>query len=253
MDIKYPVYEVITPQTGFSFKIRTLTLNDEIKLRTSVLSKKSSILNVFNRTLWDLIEDKPEQIQDYETFIKSVTVTDRKAITLGLYHISYGDEFSVNTSCPECGSTNLSNINLLKHTVVNMYNGKEPGEILLAKPKEVILPITKFHVNLKPPVLDKERIVNIKHADDKLSELVIIIDSMTVENKTLVFEKNIDDILTLLKMLPAKDSKVLQSSYLDTYGKYDASVKFKVNCSACDNAYETEADFMEQLFRMVLK
>ncbi len=252
MDIQYPVYEVITPQTGFTFKIRTMTLNDEMKLRTSIMTNRKSVINEFNQVLWNLIQEKPEVIKDYKTFVSSLTVTDRKALVLGTYHISYGDEFSVTTTCPVCGSTNINNINLLKHTIVNPYQGKEPAEILM-KSVSVNLPISKITVELLPPTLEKEMKVSSVQMDSKLAELSMIVDTMTVEKKILTLDKQMNDIISMLKILPAKDTKTIQQKYLETFGNYDVSVKFKVVCSNCSNEYEAEADFMEQLFRMVVQ
>jgi len=245
---KLPVYDVITPQTHVKLQVRCLTFNDELKLRSSILAGRQAILKNLNKYIYDLLEDKPEEIKTYKDFINKFTLVDRKAMILGLYHISYGNEFAVDNTCPVCGHVNSSKVDIEKHTIVKAYSGK-PFSIL-DKSVTVDLPITGFKATIKVPVLYKEEVLSEFNFDDRLFEISLITDSIEAEGKKITIEKP-TDLAAMLKTLPARDVRVIRDEYLKNFD-YDISVKFKVQCSNCGNQFESEVDFVDQIFRMVL-
>jgi len=108
-NIKYPEYEVITPQTKLSYNVRSLTVQEEERLKGSLLSPMHT--------------KKPDHITDYESFLKNTTLKDRDALLYGLYHITYENIRNFDVSCTSCGKTypitvkvsDTFNINLTCH------------------------------------------------------------------------------------------------------------------------------------------
>ncbi len=60
---KYPEYEVITPQLQQSFSVRTLTVQDEEKMKGS-LKTPLQIADHLNTCIFSAITKSPEEITD---------------------------------------------------------------------------------------------------------------------------------------------------------------------------------------------
>ena len=84
-NLKYPEYEVITPQTKLSFTVRSLNVQEEERLKGSILTPQK-ITEHLNKCLYESLVTKPEVIKDFKTFLENVTLKDRDALLYGLYH-----------------------------------------------------------------------------------------------------------------------------------------------------------------------
>jgi hypothetical protein len=108
-DITYPVYEVITVQTLANYKIKSMTFADELELRGNILASQKSIVNQLNKVLFKMIMEKPEQITDYNSWLKMTTLIDRKSIvagsTSGSSPSSGPNRPTTSTSCRSITST----------------------------------------------------------------------------------------------------------------------------------------------------
>lgn len=251
-DITYPVYEVITVQTLANYKIKSMTFADELELRGNILASNKSIVNQLNKVLFKMITEKPEQITDYDTWLKMTTLIDRKSIVAGLYHISYGESYVVTDRCPNCGHTNTSKININKTAQVTMYEG-EPFSIL-KDTIEVTLPVSKIICTVGVPTLQNELDAMSYQMDDKLAEISQITKKMVIGPDTIenTDAKTLFTISNILKTLPAIDVKTIVNTFVDKFTKYDIKLPYKVTCSNCKNIITSEMDFVEQLFRVVI-
>ncbi len=248
MAIPYPVSDILTPQTLVKYQIRTMTFGDELKLRTSILAGKNAVIQNFNKFLFDLLSDKPEEVKTYDDFLTKTTIADREAIVLGLYHITYGDEFVVTTSCPFCGQENTSKVSMKEHVIDMAFKGK-PYEIL-DKKIAITLPITQYNVQISVPNLKKElEYMKFVDIDDRLFEILSVIDFIEIDGKKL---SKSTDLMGLVKLLPAKDAKLIKDRYTETLSIYNTTIKYKIDCKACQRQYDSQMDFLQQLFRVVI-
>jgi len=119
--IKLPVYTVITPQTGRSFDVRSLTVAEVSKLKSSLVTPSRATIIVDNM-LWDSIDSKPEG-WTVDIFKKNVTIKDREALLYGLYHVSFGDSRSISVYCTSCGQQQTIDIKLGSHFGMEAYPG----------------------------------------------------------------------------------------------------------------------------------
>ena len=100
-NVKYPDYEVVTPQASLSFHVRSLSVQEEEKLKGSLMTPQK-ITEHLNQCIFDAVVKKPKEIKDFDSFLKCVTLKDRDALLYGLYHISYGDIRDYDLTCGSC-------------------------------------------------------------------------------------------------------------------------------------------------------
>ena len=105
-DIDFPEYTIITPQTGFVFGVKGLTVAETDKLKNSI-TNPAQATEVINQTLFSALQTKPSNIKTYEDFVKLTTLRDRESLIYGMYISTY-DEFIDNLSvdCSDCGHSN---------------------------------------------------------------------------------------------------------------------------------------------------
>jgi len=251
-EIEFPVYDVVTPQTLAEYQVRSLTYNEELKLKASIPSE-TNIISHLNRIVYDTIVKAPERIKSYSDFLTNTTIEDRKALIAGIYHASYGNSFVVTNVCPNCGHTLTNKITLTKTATVNFYEG-EPFSILEVN-EEVELPISKDVFVLRYPTLQTEEFVY-KYAEDQNEELLVrstFVKEIKTGDTVLSLEDNVYDIITRIGMLPAKDRRKLDSACMKMMTNSGISLKYKVICKECSHKFVGSIDFVAQLFRMVLE
>ena len=105
-NLKYPEYEVITPQTKLSFTIRSLNVQEEERLKGSLLTPQK-ITEHLNKCLYESLISKPEVVKDFKTFLENVTLKDRDALLYGLYHITYEEIRNYDIKCSFIGGGNF--------------------------------------------------------------------------------------------------------------------------------------------------
>lgn len=117
-----PSYTVITPQTGESYDVRSLTVAEVSKLKASLVTP-SKAHNLVNDILWQCLNSKPDDIKDMTTFKKRITTLDREALLYGLYHTTFGDGRDFHVSCSACGNEQMLKLKLDKLFSMNAYPG----------------------------------------------------------------------------------------------------------------------------------
>jgi hypothetical protein len=98
---KFPSYSVITPQTGYTFDVRMLSVEETNNLKHALLTPNSAAMHV-NKVLWESVKTAPEGINTYEEFLKKLTLLDREAIIYGIYHSTFGNTKDFRVICPKC-------------------------------------------------------------------------------------------------------------------------------------------------------
>ena len=257
-NVVYPEYEVITPQTKQSFTLKTLNVQEEERLKGSMVSP-AKITEHLNKSIYENIIKKPVEITDYKTFLKSTTIKDREALLFGLYHITYGEIRNYELGCtnPRCAKEFSVTVQAINTFGMTPYDGTED---IIQKRVSIDLPMTTgVSVTIRQPTL--------YHEDDALKNYSSYPGfSMELINETLLVEKfeQIDplgkdvavytdriDIIDAYKSLAAKDKRFIYEQYKENFGKYQIELKLKAFCSHCGNEQISNIDLMENFFRMV--
>lgn len=254
-DIKYPEYEVITPQTGYSINVRSLNVSEEERLKASLVTP-SKITEHLNKCIYEAITKKPAPIKDFDSFLKNITLRDREALLYGLYHITYEEIRNYDVRCGNCNREYPVTIQASSTFSANPY----PEKDILTKRIKIELPVAKgISAYLKQPVLLDE-IQALKSlsaypgANITIITETLIIDKFEqdVEEQTTpnVFDDR-QDIIDAYMSLPSRDKRFIYDRWLEEFGKYGIELKMQTNCPNCNNEEVIDIDLAESFFRMV--
>ena len=253
-DVKYPEYEVITPQTGLSFHLRTLNVQEEEKMKGSLITP-IKVTEHLNKCIYDTIVKKPDDIKTFDDFLKIVTIKDREVLLYGLYHVTYEEVRNYDVKCSSCGKEYPVTIQISDTFNFNKY----PGKDILSKKIKTPLPISKgVNAYVKQPSLIEEislyKSLGSRPGSslERLSQ-ILIIDRFEQESETGTSKiyKDRVDILDAFMSLPAKDKREIHSAYIENFGKYSMELKMQSSCVNCGNTEVMDIDLVEQFFRMV--
>jgi len=254
-NIKYPEYEIICPQTKLSFTLKSLNVSEEERMKSSLLTNQR-ILEHLNKCIFDNLVKKPENVSDYDSFLKNVTIRDREALLYGLYHITYEDIRNYSIECPKCSKKYNINIKASESFNFNMYKGKD--NIIEKRVKKDLKSSPGISVYIKQPTLWDEVHYKSKlvYKSDELFQETLIIDKFEQDipdHKNSATYNDRQDIIYAYMELPARDKRLIYETYLEEFGKYEVSMKMKTICTnpKCSQEDIVTIDLVEQFFRMV--
>lgn len=253
-DVPLPEYEVITPQTLKSYTVRSMTVQEEERLKGSMITPQK-ITEHINRCIYDLIVKKPEEIKDYNTFERITTTKDRDALLYGIYHVSYGEIRNYDIKCNNCNKSYPVTISASSTFNITPYD-KKKGDILK---KEIEIPLTIFKgvkATIKQPTLMDELNVLTSFGSGKNDSVVadsipIVKFEQIVAEKEPVLITEKEDIIDAMFSLSPKDRKLINEKYEDNFGKYCVELKMKSFCPNCGEEQISTIDLVTQFFRMV--
>jgi len=252
-NIKYPEYEVITPQTGYSYNVRSLNVQEEENLKGSLLSA-TKINEHLNKCIFDAITKKPDKIDKYNTFLKRTTLKDRDALLYGLYHITYEDIRNYDVTCSTCNKDYPITVKASSTFNMNPY---PDGDNVLTKEHQFELPISKgVFVSIKQPTLFDEmttlKSVGLGANTDIITETLIIskFQHNPSEGDTIIYSDR-EDIVDAYKSLPARDKRFIYDQYREEFGQYGILLKMRSRCVHCAAEEEIDIDLVANFFRMV--
>lgn len=252
-DVKYPVYEIITPHTNLSYAIRSLNVQEEEKLKGSLLTA-SKINDHLNRCIYDAITKKPEEVKTFDSFLKHTSLKDRDALLYGLYHITYEEIRNYDVTCPSCRKDYPVTVQASSTFNMNSY----PGSDILSKEVQVELPLTKgVFVYLKQPTLFDEMTAlkstspTGKNLDVLTETLIIKKFEYTPEVGDSVVYNDREDVIDAYLSLPSKDKREIYKVYREAFGQYGITLKMLSTCIHCGSQDEITIDLVENFFRMV--
>lgn len=267
--VKYPEYEVICPQTLLSFNVRTLTVQDEEKLKGSLLTPLQ-ITDHLNKCIFDCISKHPDvclnenNIPDYNKFLKNVTLKDRDSLLFGLYHTSYGEirNYKVNCGLPDCKREYNITVDASDTFNYNLYPYTEDGAVDYINDREVVVPLKIFSsvkVRIKQPTLFDEiqAYKTVGKRPGSTNELIIStlpiasFEEDVESSKDPVIYKEKEDILDAYKSLPSVDKKLINEKYQEEFGQYGVELKTRAHCPSCGNEEIKYIDLVEVFFSMV--
>jgi len=253
-DIKYPEYEVHTPQTNLSYNVRSLNVQEEERLKGSLLSA-IKVNEHLNKCIYESITKKPEEIKDYDTFLKRTTLKDRDALLYGLYHITYEEIRNYDITCVSCRKEYPVTVKASSTFNMNSY----PSNDILTKVVQIELPISKgVSAYIGQPTLFDE-MAALK------SMSVVTGTNMDILTETLILKKfqqnpekgdtNIytdrEHVMDAYMSLPSKDKRIIYARYREEFGQYGISLRMLATCIHCGNQDEIDIDLVENFFRMV--
>ena len=254
-DIKYPEYEVTTPQTNLTYNIRSLNVQEEERLKGSLVSP-TKMNEHLNKCIYDAITKKPESITTYDSFLKNTTLKDRDALLYALYHITYEEIRNYDITCSACRKEYPITIKISSTFNINFY----PNDNILQREIPVELPISQGVVAyIKQPNLFDETIA-LKQAGssigmnlDMITETLIIhrFQQNPIEGGDTVIYSDREDIIDAYMSLPSKDKREIYKKYKEEFGQYGILLKMNSSCIHCGTQEEIEIDLVENFFRMV--
>jgi hypothetical protein len=251
--VQYPEYEVITPQTNRSFTLRSLSVQEEEKLKGSFVTP-AKIAEHLNSCIFSSLVSKPDDIKDLDSFLRKITLKDRDALLYGLYHVTYEEIRNYQVKCTACSNEYAITIKASDTFNYTSY----PQKNILKDRKKVELPVSKgVFVTVKQPTLFDE-MMGIKELGHRPgSTLDLITETLIIES----FEQDVEeskepisytdrvDIIDAYLSLPARDKRSIYREYDKEFGSYGIQLKMKSNCTSCGNQDQYDIDLVENFFR----
>ena len=253
-DIKYPEYEVHTPQTNLAYNVRSLNVQEEERLKGSLLSA-IKVNDHLNKCIYEAITQKPENVQTYDAFLKNTTLKDRDALLYGLYHITYEEIRNYDITCMSCRKEYPVTVKASSTFSMNSY----PTKDILTRQVKVDLPIsTGVFAFIKQPTLFDEatalKTLGIVSGTnmDILTETLIIskFQHNPEEGDTAIYSER-EDVMDAYMSLPSRDKREIYKQYKEEFGQYGISLKMLSTCIHCGHQEEIDIDLVENFFRMV--
>ena len=252
-DIKYPEYEVITPQTNLSYNVRSLNVQEEERLKGSLLSPVK-INEHLNKCLWESLTKKPEEIINYDTFLKNTTLKDRDALLYGLYHITYEEIRNYDVFCATCRKQYPVTVKASSTFNINPY----PKNDILKKEVHITLPSSeKVIVFFKQPTLFDEMMhfksgsITPDNTDLLMETLIITKFHFQPDDGDTIIYSDREDIVDAYKSLPAGDKRAIFKKFREEFGQYGITLKMQSRCIHCSTTEEIDIDLVDNFFRMV--
>jgi len=252
-NVKYPEYEVITPQTNLSFHLRSLNVQEEERLKGSLLTPVK-ISEHLNKCIYEAMTQRPENITTYDLFLKNTTIKDRDALLYGLYHITYEEIRNYDIMCSSCKKEYPVTVKASETFDINFY----PNDDILNKEVMVELPISKVQAYIKQPTLFDEMITFSSIGSSSAIKLDILSETLIIkrfqyspENGDTVVYSEREDVIDAYKSLPSRDKRAIYTKYKEEFGQYGISLKMFSTCVYCGNHEEIDIDLVTNFFRMV--
>lgn len=251
---KFPEYEVKTPHTNQSFRLRSMTVQEEERLKGSLLSP-SVVTDHLNRCIFECIVQKPKNIKNFDDFLALCTLKDRDALLYGLYHITYEEVRNYDVSCGKCSKSYPITIKASSTFSMNPY--PEDKNILDEK-FEISLPVlTSVRATIKQPTL-KDEVEAMKFAGSNSQLLDIVTETLIVENfmedveggDTSIYSSR-EDIVDAYRALTPNDKRAIFKEYKNRLGSYGIELKMRTNCVHCGEEEVLDLDLVDNFFRMV--
>ena len=254
-NLKYPEYEVITPQTNLSFSLRSLNVQEEERLKGSLVTPHR-ITEHLNKCIYEAMSKRPDSVKDYDSFLRICTLKDRDALLYGLYHVTYEEIRNYDVTCASCRKDFPVTIQASSTFNFTLFPHKE----ILKKRIRVSLPMSEGVTAIikQPSMLDEIEALN-SLSSRPGSSIDMITETLVIDS----FEQDIEERKTAKKFtdrvdvydaylsLPARDKRIIHEKYTENFGKYGVDLQMKVFCIHCGNEEEISIDIVSQFFRMV--
>jgi len=221
-----------------SAEIKEMTAREEDILYNKSFLEKGIVMD---RLLQSILVDK--RIDP-----TSLLVIDKNALLLAARISGYGPEYPIKAECSSCGSSFDTEVDLSTLLKIKEPELKEGCRLLENGLVEVVLPVTKWKIEVKPlDGYEQEKLQKIlegrkKH---KLEENTLIETAKTfIYSINGVSEENI--IYQAIMSMPARDSKFLRNVYAECFPNITTNTV--VTCTVCQNETDMEVPFNVNFF-----
>lgn len=252
-EVQYPEYEVITPHSKKSYTIRSLNVQEEEKLKGSLITP-TKVAEHLNSCLYNSLVSKPDDVTDMDSFLRNNTLKDRDALLYGLYHISYEEIRNYEIKCTGCGKEYPVTVQASSTFNYNPY----PTKKILTDRKKINLPGLKgVSAVIKQPTLFDE-INNIKVLSNRPGNtLELITETLIIDRFEEVKESATEpviytdraDIIDAYLVLTAKDKRAIYKAYEKMFGSFGIELKMSSSCVECGKQDIYNIDLVESFFR----
>ena len=244
-------YEIITPQTNLSFSVRSLTVQEEEKLKGSFVSN-AKITEHLNQCIWDSMTKKPKEIKDYASFLKNVSVKDRDGLLFGIYHITYDEIRNYDITCGKCEKEYSVTIKASDTFTMEPY----PGKDVLTKRVKVKLKNGVTAVIRQATLFDEQEAIKQLlnrpgMSMDLISETLIIErfeEDIETKTEPVVYDHRID-IIDAYKTLAAMDKRVIFRDYKENFGKFGVKLAMTSFCDKCGQKEDVTINLVQSFYR----
>jgi len=200
-------------------RIRPMTFNDEKKMAAGAQTGDPEILNKFLN----------ECVLNFDIY--KLLLMDKISIVLQLRCLSYGSEYDVAITCPECNYQNEIKFDL------NTLNIKDvPDEF--TNPVEILLPTINKKALVRLPFVGDEPLL--KNYELLASNLWRFINSVDGNSKKTVISK-------VVEMLPIKDIHAI-IKVIGGAGGYGVDTDIKLACTNCNVHTKVEMPITPDFF-----
>lgn len=253
-EIQYPEYEVITPQTGKSYTLRSLNVQEEERLKGSLVTP-TKVAEHLNNCIYNSLVSKPDDIKDMDSFLRNNTLKDRDGLLYGLYHISYEEIRNYQIKCTGCGKEYPVTVKASSTFNFNPYPGKD--KILKDRIKVKLPGMKGVSAVIKSPTLFDE-INNIKVLSNRpgnslelITEILIIdrFEQIPKDSKEAVIYSDRVDVIDAYLQLPSKAKRAIYKAYTENFDKYGIELKMTSSCPGCGTQGDYDIDLVESFFR----
>ena len=256
--VKYPEYTVILPQSGKHLSVRSLKVEEEEKLKTSMVTKKRFI-SLLNEIIYQcIVPENPPIYKNFKDFLETTTLRDREAILFGLYNASYGSEADLTHTCTACQTKYDFKTDLA--TIFSSTEYDYANSNIIEVRKKIELPVsTNITVFIKQPTCGDElnaytTIESSLLKNDSLFEVVNISNiSYTNSNGSVAEVTDLISIYQLYSRLPVRDRNEISKNFLSEFGGCGIDLKAKGSCISCGFIDTVKVDINSALFSMVYK
>jgi hypothetical protein len=221
-----------------SVEIREMTAKEEDILVNRSFIDKGIVLD---KLLASVLVDKSIDPQ-------SLLTIDKNAILLATRISGYGASYPVRMQCADCDSESEALVDLNELLKIKQPALKEDVEYLPSGLVSIVLPSTKWVVQLKPlNGYDQERLEKTieNRRKNKLEENVLVETLVTFIHSI----NGVEDYGTIsgaVVNMPAKDSKYLRTLYPECFPSI--STLATVKCEICSSEVEMEVPFTLNFF-----
>lgn len=258
-----PVFEVVSPKIGISYKVRPLSNGEDIALKNSVLYRDSAIQQELNNIIYEVVVNKEDYFKSKDEFFSEVPESDRNLILYGLYMSTYENVREIEMRCSKCGNVENSKLDFKDLLVVDKeYKPSDENNVKFLD-REFVIEDSKIMSNAKIIIRD----ISIKRVQDilKLTQstkfenstdiylpyvyrLEVYDDKGELEDKT----EDITDIIIEYKKFPIKIKNKIIDIIEKEFKPYEPQFYADWECGKCGNTEKFYYDIAQEFFRMAL-
>ena len=218
-------------------RLRSMTVEDEMRRLSPTKTPYKMMCEIIDSCI---VEKLP--ISSYDLYMCDYIYLLHK-----LRIVTYGPNYAIKFTCPQCGNEEIINFNL-ESLVVNEYNDS------LKDYFNVKLPKTGYDVQLKlqtPRDLDK---INLEAEEMKKKNPELNWDPIQLLTlKSLIDSINggsVDPALVTetIKKLPMMDANILTKAAGELQGKVGLENTIHIECSKCDYSIDTPFLYTSEFF-----